>query len=133
MLSKNSLFAPGLRLEEIARVEDGLKDPKSYSSYNGEEGVLLEIQKISGSNDLEVIKGVKKEMPELLLLASKHYTLQLVEDQSDKILINIDNVKFDLIYGHFWPYSSSFSFYAILRLLLSPPLRFPPPLSERLP
>jgi len=96
---KKLLIAPGLRLEEIARVEDGLKDPKSYSSYNGEEGVLLEIQKISGSNDLEVIKGVKNVIPELSLLASNHYSLKLVEDQSDKILINIDNVKFDLIYG----------------------------------
>jgi HAE1 family hydrophobic/amphiphilic exporter-1 len=96
---KKLLIRPGLRLEDIARVEDGLKDPKSYSSYNGQEGVLLEIQKISGANDLEVIKGVKKEMPELLLLASNNYTLKLVEDQSQKILINIDNVKFDLLYG----------------------------------
>lgn len=93
------IIRPGLRLEEIARVEDGLKDAKSYSSYNGEEGVLLEVQKISGANDLEVIKGVKAVMPSLVTTAGKGYSLQLIEDQSDKILTNIDNVKFDLIYG----------------------------------
>lgn len=93
------VIRPGLRLGEIALVEDGLKDAKSYSSYNGEEGVLLEIQKISGANDLEVIKGVKKAMPSLEAVAAEGYTLRLVEDQSDKILVNIDNVKFDLIYG----------------------------------
>jgi len=96
---KKLLIRPGLRLEDIARIEDGLKDPKSYSSYNGHEGVLLEVQKISGANDLEVIKGVKKAMPDLRALASDNYTLQLVEDQSEKILVNIENVKFDLIYG----------------------------------
>lgn len=98
---KKLLIAPGLRLEDVARVEDGLKDAKSYSAYNGHEGVLLEIQKISGANDLEVIKGVKKVMPELIVLASKNHTLQLVEDQSNKILVNIDNVKFDLLFGAF--------------------------------
>ncbi|MDD4854760.1 MAG: efflux RND transporter permease subunit, partial [Sulfuricurvum sp.] len=96
---KKLLIRPGLRLGEIARVEDGLKDAKSYSQFNGHEGVLLEVQKISGANDLEVIKGVKKVLPSLRTLASDNYALQLVEDQSDKILINIDNVKFDLLFG----------------------------------
>lgn len=96
---KKLLIRPGVRLEDIARVEDGLKDAKSYSSLNGEEGVLLEVQKISGANDLEVIKGVKKVLPDLTLLASKNYSLKVVEDQSEKILVNIDNVKFDLVYG----------------------------------
>jgi HAE1 family hydrophobic/amphiphilic exporter-1 len=93
------IIRPGLRLGEIAIVEDGLKDAKSYSSYNGEEGVLLEVQKISGENDLEVIKGVKAVMPSPVALSGKGYSLKLIEDQSDKILTNIENVKFDLIYG----------------------------------
>jgi HAE1 family hydrophobic/amphiphilic exporter-1 len=46
-----------------------------------------------------VIEGVKEAMPDIASLAGKGYTLQLVEDQSEKILTNIDNVKFDLIYG----------------------------------
>lgn len=96
---KKLTIRPGLHLEEIARVEDGLKDAKSYSQFNGHEGVLLQIQKISGSNDLEVIKSVKKMMPQLTSLASNDFSLQLIEDQSDKILLNINNVKFDLIYG----------------------------------
>jgi hydrophobic/amphiphilic exporter-1 (mainly G- bacteria), HAE1 family len=96
---KNLSIAPGVRLSDIARVEDGLKDTTSYSSYNGKEGVLLKVQKIAGSNDLEVIEGVKKTLPSLATLAGKSYSLTLVEDQSEKILINIDNVKFDLLYG----------------------------------
>jgi len=96
---KSIIITPGVRLSDIARVEDGLKDAKSYSSYNGDEGVLLEVQKIAGTNDLEVIDSIKQMMPSLTAFAGKNYTLALVEDQSQKILVNIDNVKFDLIYG----------------------------------
>jgi len=96
---KSIVITPGVRLSDIARVEDGLKDVKSYSSFNGHEGVLLEVQKIAGTNDLEVISGVKKTIPSLKALAGNSYDLELVEDQSQKILINIENVKFDLIYG----------------------------------
>lgn len=96
---KSIIIVPGVRLGDIARVEDGLKDAKSYSSYNGREGVMLEVQKIAGTNDLEVISDVKELMPSLTALAGTSYDLALVEDQSEKILVNIDNVKFDLIYG----------------------------------
>lgn len=96
---KSIIIVPGVRLGDIARVEDGLKDAKSYSSYNGREGVMLEVQKIAGTNDLEVISDVKELMPSLTALTGTSYDLALVEDQSEKILVNIDNVKFDLIYG----------------------------------
>lgn len=96
---KSIIIVPGVRLGDVARVEDGLKDVKSYSSFNGDEGVLIEVQKIAGRNDLEVIAGVKEALPSLKALAGKAYSLQLVEDQSDKILVNINNVKFDLIFG----------------------------------
>ncbi len=96
---KQVIIRPGIRLGDVARIEDGLKDAKSFSSLNGREGVLLKVQKISGSNDLEVIEAVKQTMPSLESMAGENYTLTLVEDQSDKILVNINNVKFDLIYG----------------------------------
>ncbi len=48
---------------------------------------------------LKIIKGVKEVMPRLESIAGEDYTLQLLQDQSDKIMVNIDNVTFDLIYG----------------------------------
>lgn len=93
------MVKPGVRLKDIARVEDGLQDAKSFSSVNGKIGVLLQVQKISGSNTIDVIKGVKAAMPELMALAGDDFDLVLVEDQSNKIMINIDNVKFDLLFG----------------------------------
>lgn len=95
----NILVKPGLKLKDIARIEDGLSDSSSFSSFNGNQGVMLEVKKISGENVLNIIKGVKKVMPRLETIAGKDYELQLIQDQSDKILVNINNVTFDLIYG----------------------------------
>jgi len=96
---KNILIKPGLKLSDIARVEDGLSDTSSFSSFNGNQGVMLEVKKISGENVLNIITEVKKIMPTLVTIAGDDYELQLLQDQSDKILVNIDNVTFDLIYG----------------------------------
>ncbi len=96
---KEIIVKPGVRLQDVAQVEDGLEDVRSYSSVNGREGVLLQVQKISGTNTLEVIKGVKAAMADLQAIAGEDVELTLVEDQSEKIMVNIDNVKFDLIFG----------------------------------
>ena len=96
---RNIMVRPGVRLEDIARVDDGLEDAKSYSLVNGTPGVLLQVQKISGSNTLDVANGVKDALPELEALAGSDYSITPVEDQSSKIMINIDNVKFDLLFG----------------------------------
>ena len=93
------IIKPGIKLKDVARVVDGLSDSSSYSSYNGNQGVMLEVKKISGENVLDIIKGVKEVMPRLETIAGDDYTLQLLQDQSDKIMVNIDNVTFDLIYG----------------------------------
>jgi HAE1 family hydrophobic/amphiphilic exporter-1 len=95
----NILVKPGLKLKEIARIEDGLSDSSSFSSFNGNQGVSIEVKKISGENVLNIIENVKKIMPRLKTVAGEDYELQLLQDQSEKILVNIDNVTFDLIYG----------------------------------
>ncbi len=93
------ILKPGVKLKDVARVVDGLSDSSSFSSYNGNQGVMLEVKKISGENVLDIIKGVKEVMPRLETIAGEDYTMQLLQDQSDKIMVNINNVTFDLIYG----------------------------------
>ena len=96
---KNMVIKRGVRLTDIATVEDGLSDEKSYSELNGEQGVMLEVKKISGTNALDIITGVKSIMGDLNQTAGEDYTLKLVQDQSTKILVNLHNVEFDLLYG----------------------------------
>ena len=98
---ENLLVKPGVRLKDIATIIDGLSDAKSFSSYNGQRGVTLEVKKIAGENVLNIITGVKKIMPDLQLLAGKNNEIKILQDQSEKIMVNIDNVRFDLIFGAF--------------------------------
>ena len=95
------LVKPGVRLKDVATVVDGLSDAKSFSSFNGQRGVTLEVKKIAGENVLNIISGVKKILPDLQHLAGKENQIKILQDQSEKIMVNIDNVRFDLIFGAF--------------------------------
>lgn len=95
------LLKPGVMLKDVATIYDGLSDAKSYSSYNGARGVTLEVKKIAGENSLTIINEVKKALPKLQHLAGEHFEIKVLQDQSEKIMVNINNVRFDLIFGAF--------------------------------
>lgn len=95
------LVKPGIKLKDIAVIKDGLSDPKSFSSFNGQQGVTLEVKKIAGENVLNIITEVKKVLPKLQILAGEKTEIKILQDQSEKIMVNINNVRFDLIFGAF--------------------------------
>ena len=97
----NLLVKSGVKLKDIATIQDGLSDPKSFSSFNGQQGVTLEVKKIAGENVLNIITDVKKILPKLQILAGEKTEIKILEDQSEKIMVNINNVRFDLIFGAF--------------------------------
>lgn len=97
----NLLVKSGVRLKDIATIQDGLSDAKSFSSLNGQQGVTLEVKKIAGENVLNIITEVKKVLPKLQILAGEKTEIKILQDQSEKIMVNIDNVRFDLIFGAF--------------------------------
>ena len=90
---------PGLLLKDIATVFDGLSDVESFSSLNGQAGVMLKIIKITGTNVIDIIKDTKKILPEVQALAGNDYDISLIKDQSEKIVQGVDQVKFDLVFG----------------------------------
>ena len=95
----NIEIKPGLRLKDVAKVFDGLSDVKSYSSYNGQAGVILNIMKISGTNVIGIIDKAKQLLPEIKAMAGDDYQISLIKDQSDKIIQSVEQVKFDLVFG----------------------------------
>jgi HAE1 family hydrophobic/amphiphilic exporter-1 len=96
---RNIKVKEGLRLKDVARVEDGISDPRSYSSYNGTEGVMLEVQKISGTNTLDIISKVKAEVPALEKMAGERFGIKMLNDTSPFIIHSLEDVEFDLVYG----------------------------------
>ncbi|KIM09325.1 MAG: acriflavin resistance protein [Sulfurovum sp. PC08-66] len=96
---KNFEILEGVRIHDIARVEDGLEDPESVSLLNGKPGVILQIQKISDANTLDVIKRVKAALPDVQERLGSDYELQSYNDTSYFIQASMDQVMFDLIFG----------------------------------
>ena len=90
-----------IKLKDIARIEDAMSDAKSYASYNGVEGVMLEVQKISGTNTIDIVQRVKDTLPALKDLAGDKYEIKVLNDTSPFIIASLEHVKFDLIYGSF--------------------------------
>ena len=98
---KNITIKDNVKLKDIATVSDAMSDAKSYASYDGIEGVMLEVQKISGTNTIEIVQKVKDAVPALEKLAGDKYEVKVLNDTSPFIINSLEQVKFDLIYGSF--------------------------------
>jgi len=96
---ENIQIKDNLRLKDVATLKDTLSDAKSYASYNGVQGVMLEVQKISGTNTLDIIKRVKATIPQLKELAGDKFGVETMQDTSPFIIHSLEDVEFDLIYG----------------------------------
>jgi HAE1 family hydrophobic/amphiphilic exporter-1 len=98
---KNIKIKDSIKLKDIAKVEDSLSDAKSYASYNGVEGVMLEVQKISGTNTIDIVQSVKDTIPTLKKMAGDDYGVEILNDTTPYIIHSLEDVKFDLVYGAF--------------------------------
>lgn len=93
-------FSPApVYLKDIAKVEDTFKELESAVTINGKPGVLMMIQKQSGSNTLEVVERVKKELNELEKTVPPDIHFYLSQDASDFIKQSISNLTETIIIG----------------------------------
>lgn len=88
-----------VRLRDVGRVEDGTKEQRSLSRLNGEPTVSLEIRRQSGGNTIEVINGVKRELPAVAAQLPNDVKLELIRDQSRYIEAALHEIETHLILG----------------------------------
>ncbi len=88
-----------VRLRDVARVEDGMAEPRTQASVNGEATVLLQIRKQSGTNTVEVASNVKQRLAELETILPPGYQLRIVRDEAQFIEASIASVQEHLIVG----------------------------------
>jgi len=86
-------------LSQVARVSDGVEEPRTLSRLNGTNAVTLVIRKQSGCNSVTLIDAVKKRLAELQPLIPPDYRIAIVRDQSRFILRNLDEISFHLVLG----------------------------------
>lgn len=94
----NIRVADGVRLKDVAVIEDGLSEDTTFAAFNGRPGVMIDIQKIAGKNDIEIADGIKALLPQVRALDTR-YEISIVNDSTDYIKSSIADVKFDLVLG----------------------------------
>lgn len=93
--SGRPIYAP-FRLKDIADIEDGLADPRSFSRVNGRPAVGLGILKQRNANAVEVGKRVKekveelqKTLPEGMVLAVNFDGTMFIEQSTHELNFNL--------------------------------------------
>jgi HAE1 family hydrophobic/amphiphilic exporter-1 len=88
-----------IRLRDVGRVEDGTKEQRSLSRLNGVPTVSLEIRRQSGANTIEVIQGIKRELPRVAAQLPSDVKLEIIRDQSRYIESALHEIETHLVLG----------------------------------
>ena len=114
-----------VRIRDIGRAEDGLEERRSIARLNGETAVGLGIQKQSGTNTVEVIDLVKKELKKVEQTLPPGMKLSVSFDQSRFIKTSINEVQHHLIIGGLLAVLAVFLFLRNLRTTMICALALP--------
>lgn len=96
----NIRVAEGIRLGNIATIEDGIEEDKTFASLNKTPGVIFEVQKISGANDIAIADAVMKVLPQIEAI-SPDYEVRAFKDTTQNVRSAIASVEFDVLLGVF--------------------------------
>ncbi len=88
-----------VRLDQVARVNDGAQEVESLALYNGQRTLLLSVQKSQGENTIEVVDGLNAAVAELKSQLPLGVRLESIGDSSRPIRVAVNNVRQTLIEG----------------------------------
>jgi len=83
-------------LKDIADVMESYEDVKSFASANGERSIAIAVLRQPNANTVEVVKSIKKLLPELQKQMPESIKLQLLNDRSLSIIEAIHDVNVTL-------------------------------------
>ncbi|HKB68519.1 MAG TPA: efflux RND transporter permease subunit [Pyrinomonadaceae bacterium] len=88
-----------IRLRDVGRVEDGTKEQRSLARLNGVPTVTLEIRRQSGANTIDVIQGIKRELPRVASQLPNDVKMEVIRDQSRYIEAALHEIQKHLVLG----------------------------------
>ena len=88
-----------IHLRDVGRAEDGTKEQRSLARLNGVPTVTLEIRRQSGANTIDVINGIKKELPRVTGQLPTDVKMEVIRDQSRYIESALHEIQKHLIMG----------------------------------
>ncbi|WP_333652247.1 efflux RND transporter permease subunit [Dissulfurispira sp.] len=114
-----------IRLRDVGRAEDGIEEKRSIARFNGLPAVGMGIQKQSGTNTVEVIDRIKKELVNIKKSLPSGMKLETSFDQSTFIKRSINEVQHHLIYGGVFAALAVLLFLKSIRITLISALAIP--------
>lgn len=94
-----NLGAAPIRVRDVGYVEDGVEEPRTIARLDGEQAVVLEVRKQSGTNTVEVVDAVKRRLQEIQASLPQDFHVQLMRDQSIFIKGSFEAIQEHLILG----------------------------------
>src|SRR5262249_14328522 len=88
-----------VRLGDVAVVEDGLEDRRSFARFNREPNVGVGVMRATGANVVEVCDEVKRRLPGLRKMLPPDMEIGISTDYSLFIKDDIEEVKSALLFG----------------------------------
>lgn len=86
-------------LSQVADVIDGEQEELSISRINGVRAISLEVTKVQDANTVEVGTGIKRVVAELQKTLPADIKLRIMDDQSERVQSQLDNVKRTILEG----------------------------------
>ncbi|MFY9402580.1 MAG: efflux RND transporter permease subunit [Candidatus Omnitrophota bacterium] len=80
-------------LKDVARIEDSFKEETGYVRINKKRGIMLMVQKQTGTNTVEVAGRVKEKLKEIETVLPADVKLNIIFDTSQNIIESLDSLK----------------------------------------
>ncbi len=107
-----------VRIRDIGKAEDGMQERRSYARYNSIPSVGIGIQKQTGTNTVQVVKRVKKELERVRKTLPPGMKIDIAFDQSTFIINSQNQVREHLILGSILAVIAVFIFLRNIRTTL---------------
>jgi HAE1 family hydrophobic/amphiphilic exporter-1 len=84
-------------LNQLGRVVDSVQNDKVASWYNNDRAIIISIQRQPGTNTVQVVDTIEKQLPKLRDQIPKSVEIGVFYDASQSIRESVDDVRFTLI------------------------------------
>lgn len=99
LLTVATMGGAAVRLEDLGEVRDATKEVRTLARLNGQPAVVLQVQRQSGENTVEVINQIKQRLPRSADLLPDDVSITVIQDQSRYILAALHEIEGHLVSG----------------------------------
>ncbi len=89
-------------LKDVATVKDDFEEQEMYAYGDGTPGILMMVMKQTGTNTVEVVDRVKKQLDKLKEDLPSDVNIKIAIDSSEDIIKSVVNLRNDLYWGLFF-------------------------------